>query len=324
MYPWPCNGVFTLKRHFLFALSLAFLTFAALPAMAQDTDLPEVQTYDPTFMGRKNETADQIRSMQKQSLSDKGFIAPKTVQVDIVSHPYMEDGQFGLQMSVPDVVSGCYTLTPLEYEAKFVDPYFLDIKVKKYRRIAPEGSAATAKCEEGNKMSTALMVLDKNDLLTRGTKEIRFSNDVTTDVYKLIIGDTDIELVPRSMVIFKSTSLSGPLKDRIIHTFKGNTVIALQVPMAQQGEDLSYEIMRFAASRALSPVDAKQPAAWAGNGRAVYYFYDNGGTIRSLLGDNAYAEVGTLTTNRPYDGEQGRTATAVELSVFATRPGTQL
>ncbi|PZO83332.1 MAG: hypothetical protein DI626_09145, partial [Micavibrio aeruginosavorus] len=284
------NGVFALKRHILFAISLALLALTPMPAPAQDADLPEMQTYDPTYMGKSNETADKIRTMQKQSLSDKGFIKPKTVQIDIVEMPYMEDGQFGLRMSVPDVVSGCYTLTPLEYEAKFVDPYYLDIKVKRYRRIAPEGAAATAKCEEGNKMSTAMMVLDRKDLLQRGTKEIRFSNDAVTDTYKLNVSDTDVELIPRSMLVFKATNLSGPLKDRIVHGFSGSDIVALQVPMAQNGDDLSYEVIRFASSRALSPVGNGEAAA-TGNGRAIYYFHDNGGTIRSLLGDQQYAFV---------------------------------
>lgn len=310
-------------RPLTFALLL--LAFAApVPAFAQDDDLPESQTYDPTYMGVPNQAADYIRGLQRQSLVDKGFIKPTMVQVAVVHYPYMEEDQFGIQMAVPDMVSGCYTLTPLEYEAKFVDPYYLDIKVKKYRRIAPEGVNVRAKCDKKNKMSTALMVLSKKDLMERGTQEIRFSTEVATDNYKVVIDDAHLELVPRSMVVFKGRDMAGPLKDRIIHSFASDKMIALHVPMAKTGEDLTDQVLSFAKTRALTPATPDQPAAWGGNGLATYYFYDQNGHIIDQIGENGYAEIGKISVNRPYDGDMGRGETPVELSVFVTRPGTQL
>jgi hypothetical protein len=322
----PCilwgNGVFTLTR--LIALALLALTFAApFPALAQDEDLPEMMTYDPTFTGIPNEAADYIRGLQKQSLVDKGFIKPQMVQVAIVHHPYMEEDQFGIQMSVPDMVSGCYTLTPLEYEAKFLDPHFLDIKVKKYRRVPPEGTSAQAKCDKQNKMSTALMVLSRKDLQARGTQEIRFTTEVASDNYKVILSDTHIELIPRSMVIFKAQPLGGPLKDRIIYTFASSKMVALQVPMSGSGENLYEEIRSLAYSRGLVPANNGE-VAWNGNGRATYYFYDDSGLVISRITDGGYTQLGTIEVNRPYDGPEGRSETPVPLTVFATRPGTQL
>lgn len=307
-----------------FALCLLALAAPVTPAFAQDEDLPELQTYDPTFMGRNNAAADYIRGLQRQSLTDKGFIKPSVVQVSVVHQPYMKDDQFGIQMSVPDMISGCYTFTPLEYEAKFVDPYYLDIKVKKYRRIAPEGTSATQKCDQKNKMSTALMVLSKKDLMSRGTQEIRFSTEVATDHYRVIIDDSHLELVPRSMVIFKAPNMAGPLKDRIIYSFSSDKMIALQVPMANPGEDLTDEIVKFARTRALVPADSSEPASWGGNGMATYYFYDDNGHIIDQIGENGYAELGKISVDRPYDGPEGRTQVPVDLSVFVTRPGTQL
>lgn len=305
-----------MTRLILLALSLIALS---LPAFAQDTDLPEIQTYDPTYSGRVNQTANQIRQMKAQSLSDKGFIKPSVVQVSIVHPDYMDDDQFGLQMAVPDVVSGCYELTPLEYEANFVDPYFLDIKVKKYRRVPPEGNVTD--CGRQNKQSTGLMVLSRKDLEKRGTKEIRFSTESAIDTYKIIWSGSRVELVPQSMVVFKAQNMGGSLKDRISYEFKNQTMVALQVPMAEPGDDVTPRIMQFASLRALSPAGDPEMSP---NGKRIYYFYDNGGHIAGEIGPDGYGEIGRITVGRPMDGAGGRRMVAKELSVFVTRPGTEL
>lgn len=301
--------------------ALLTLVFAP-PVFAQEEDLPETMTYDPTYTGIANEAADQIRNLQRQSLTDKGFIKPQVVQVSLVHYPYMQEDQFGIQMAVPDMVSGCYKLTPLEYEAKFTEPHFLDIRVKKYRRIAPRG--AMQKCDAQNKMATALMVISKKDLEEKGTREIRFSSEVASDNYKIILTDADIQLVPRSMIVFKAKPLGGPLKDRIVHNFSNSKMVTLQVPMANAGEDLSEEVLSLAYSRGLSPANAGQAPSWNENGRASYYFYDDGGNVMSRIQPDGYTQLGTIEVSRPMDGADGRSETKVPLTVFATRPGTQL
>ncbi len=300
----------------------AFLMIALLsvPAMAQD-GTPEMQTFDPTGSGA-NKTGEYIRDLQARSQVDKGFIKPQTVHVSIVHEPYMDGDQFGLQMAVPDVESGCYKLTPLEYEANFIDPYFLDIKVKRYRRIAPEGASSATQCDRQNKMSTAMMVLSKADLLSRGTKEIRFSTEAAIDTYKINLSDASLELVPQSMVVFKPSQFGGELKDRIVYNFTGDNVVALHVPMAQAGDEIGNELLKFAGMNALSPT-GNTPGR-SGTGAPILYFHDQSGGIQSQIGPDGYGEVGTITVARPYDGANGRVWTPVTLSVFATRPGTQL
>lgn len=306
-------------------LTLALLALLALPtfAMAQDDGTPEAQTYDPSFTGTSpSQTGDYIREQQRQSQVDKGYIKPQVVHVSVVHEQYMEEDQFGLMMAVPDVVSGCYTLTPLEYEANFIDPYFLDIKVKRFRRIAPEQGAAVSKCDRQNRMSTAMMVLSKKDLQQRGTQEIRFSTDAGSDTYKIQLSDTVLELVPESMVVFKAQGLGGSLKDRIVYTFTGGNVVALHVPMAKPGDDVSGALLRFAGSHILSPTgDAPSTTR---NGAPVLYFYDQTGSAQSQIGPDGYGELGAITVSRPYDGPNGRVWTPVNLSVFVTRPGTEL
>ncbi len=296
-----------------------YLTAAALIALSLPAFAQESQTFDP--MGSGNAAAEQIRAEQERGLGDKGFIKPQQVLVSVTHPDYMDEDQFALQLAVPDVVSGCYELTPLEYEANFVDPYFLDIKVKHYRRTAPEGAAATTTCDRKNQRSTAVMPLSRADVQARGTKEIRFTTDAGRDIYDVIWDGPRLELKPQSMIVFKPENMSGSLKDRISYTFTGNSVIALHVPMAQPGEDISQQLMQFAQMRALTPAEGGDVGS---NGNRIYFFTDNGGHIASEIGPDGYAEIGKIVVPRPYDAPDGRKMVGRELSVFVTRPGTQL
>ncbi|MFA5591784.1 MAG: hypothetical protein WC989_00525 [Micavibrio sp.] len=306
-------------RHmFLPALLCAAILFgAASPSRAQE----ESQTYDPTFTGRSNEAADYIRSMQRQSMQKQGFIKPDEVHVSLVRHDYMEDDQFGLQMAVPDVVSGCFEFSPLEYEANFNDPHYLDIKVIHYRRIEPQGGAQAGRCDRQNRMSTAIMVLSRSDLQKRGTQEIRFTADAGTDKYQILWNGSAIELRPLSMMVFKGRPLSGPLNDRIRLGFNGDSVVALHVPMAESGDDVDAQIHQFAMHRAMAPA---QDGGNGDSGGRIYYFYDQGGHIASQIGEEGYGELGTIMISRPMDGPGGRKLVQKELRVFVTRPGTRL
>ncbi len=227
-------------------------------------------------------------------------------------------------MSLPDVVSGCFTFSPLEYEAKFVDPYFLDIKVKKYRKIEPPVNPDKRKCDVQNKTSSAMMVLDKNDLQSRGTKQIRFSTEGGRDVYGVLLDDTSLALIPETMSVFKGANLGGDLKDRLVYHFSGATTVALQIPMADAGEHITDEIMAFATAHALTPSQNNVTMSLSDNDKATYHFEDASGRFTGMIGADGYGEIGTISVMRPYDGPHGRTETPVELRVFVTRPGTEL
>lgn len=316
------------KKHLLIlSLCTVLQTSPVLFSNAQAQDdagsLPESQTYDPTHSGMTT-AGDMMRADQESRLASKGFVAPTQIRVSIVHLDYMDDDQFGIMMIVPDMASGCETYSPLEYEAKFVDPYFLDIKVKKYRKIAPPAPTANKPCDRSTKVVSATMVLDRKDIQSRGTQEIRFSGEAGQDTYKLSFDGDRMELIPESQTMFKGSDLQGDLKDRLIYDFSNSKTIALQVPMAQPGEDLTDEIMEFASSHALKPVENRINVVLSETGTATYYFQDNDGRFGAMIGPDGYGDMGSITVMRPMDGPDGRTQTPVELRVFVTRPGTQL
>ena len=312
------------NRYILFAMRFTvfalLLCLLSLPALAQEK---ESYVFVPPGTNFKNETADYVRDLQRKSLQENGFIKPTLIEVSLVHYTYMDPDQFGILMTVPDVVSGCWDISPLQYEANFIDPYYLDVKVKDYQRKVIETSNVQSGCPAGNKMATALLVLSKSDLEKRQIRQIRFTSGFSADYYDLIYGNNTLQLKPQSMVVFKAKNLEGAMKDRMGISFDGTGRVALHVPMATKDDNVAAAVRQFALRNALTP-DADNAMSYSASGSPVFYYYDVTGRILGQVGDDGYAPVGTITAARPYDGPTGRTQIGVPLQVFATRPGTNL
>lgn len=302
-----------------FLLIIACLLVTFTPAVnAQEID-SQTFTAGSTF---RNENVEAIRRAQQQSMKSKGFIKPNVLEVSLVRYDYMEDDQFGILMVAPDVVSGCWDLSPIEYESTFIDPYYFDVKVKHYQRTPIEVDNIS-ECPAGNKMATGLIVLSKSDLEKRQIRQIRFSAGGVADYYDIRTTDKMLQLRPQSMVVFKAKGLTGPQEDRIEIGFGNGGKIALQVPMARKGDKLKDALENLALMHALTP-DPEMPMSYGTGGSQTFYFIDDNGHIADSIGEDGYSEFGTINVARPYDGENGRTLTAVPLQVYVTRPGTKL
>lgn len=300
-------------------LPALLLALVSLPAMAQEFN-SHVHSGGSLY---KNETADEIRRLQRESMADKGFIKPKVIEVSLVRPSYMEDDQFGIQMLVPDVVSGCWDISPLEYESTFIDPYYFDVTVKHYQRHPIETDNVASGCPVDNKMSSAMIVLSRKDLEDRGIRQIRFSNGSLADYYDIQFSDNTLHLKPQSMVIFKAKGLTGPLGDHLEIGFGAGGKVALHVPMAKKTDNIRDVVIAMASRHGLTP-DPEMPMSYSAGGSPVFYFDDKIGDVAGTIGEDGYSELGTVDAQRPYDGENGRMVTPVPLQVFVTRPGTQL
>lgn len=298
-------------------LLLSILLSLGYPARAQEN---ESQIHAPGSI-YQNPAVDEIRRLKKESREKNDFITPSRINISLVKHDYMDDDQFGILMSVPEVVSGCFELSPLQYETTFIDPYYMDVKVKDYQRKVIETSNVASGCPAQNKMSTALMVLNKSDLQQRETRQIRFSNGQVSDYYDIAWGEKTLTLRPQSMVVFKAQNLEGAMKDQMSFHFEGSDRVALRVPMAKAGDDITGAMVRFASQNALTPVGENTPETHDSSGVPVFIFRDVTGRVISQIGtDGVPVNVGNITVGRPYDGPQGRTTTAVPLNVYASKP----
>lgn len=308
-------------KNFIFIALLAFAAFS-IPAHAQDADGSQVFIAPGT--NYENNAARVIEERKKASLSKTDKIEVKNVEVSLVHHSYMEPEQFGIMMKTANQVSGCFDIGPLEYEANFIEGNYMDIKIKDFRRNVVKTKNVAFDCDQKSKVVSGLVVLSTNDLKEKGVRQIRFNNGSTTDNYNVTITPDSIILKPESMIAFKAVGLVGPDKDRLVHYFNGQSVVALHVPMANESDDITQAIRNLAYKNALTPVFEKEGLDTSGADN-IYYFTDpTGNMLANFLGDETYAELGTIQALRPYDGPQGRQGLPVPLKVFITRPGTTL
>ncbi|MAZ76991.1 MAG: hypothetical protein CMH31_06820 [Micavibrio sp.] len=267
-----------------------------------------------------NQTIEMMKDQTAAIESKKGYIKPHTLYVSIVRHDYFEEDQFGILIDTGDIITGCWKLSPLEYEASFTEEYYMDIKVKNYKREAIETN-----CPKGNQTVSALVVLNKSDLQERGIKQIRFSNEVARDRYEVSFYNDRVELKPMTQLAFKIQNFRGTNDNKIISYDSNKNVVALHVPMAKKTDDVASAILRVARQNNLAPLDLEMANRYKGNkSSSTFFFMDEDGSTIDQIGTNPYTEVGSINVKRPYDGPNGRTEIEKPLKVFATLPGKTL
>lgn len=303
-------------------LSLFSLLFL-LPAPTHAQDKADGQIFTPPGTNFVNKAAKVNEILKQRSMTKNNKIGVNEVQISLVHHHYMEPDQFGIMMSLADATSGCFELSPLEYEASFIEGNFMDIKVKEYRRTMTKTKDVAFDCNQKIQTVNGLVVISAEDLKTRGIRQIRFSNGNVRDSYNVKILNDRIEITPESMAAFKAKGLSGENKDRLVHYFNGNGIVALHVPMAAQGDDVAQAVRDLAYKRALTPI-FEQEGLNTSNNDNIFYFEDPNNRVLEKLNADGYVELGSIPVIRPYDGGNGRQALPVPLKVFATRVGTTL
>lgn len=291
-------------KHLLLFIALSSI---AVPAIAQES-----QTFVTPGSAFQNEKARMAQSNERQAMLGENGIVPQYIKLSIIHADYMEPRQFGLMMSVPDTTTGCFDVSPLEYEANFIDDNYMDVTVKAYRRTPSNQSEGG--CEQKFKNASGMIVLSSDDLQSRGVRQIRFTNGNARDNYDIAISGSDIILTPQSMSVFKPANGQS-----LRHSFDGKTIVALQVPMADNDDNIATQVQTLAASKGLSLISNLEEAGLKPHNN-VYYFYDNGGYTSSIIGADGYGDIGVIAAPRPFNGENGTTQTAVPLKVFVTRP----
>lgn len=304
----------------LFLLLIA-LTFLSPPAVAQQD---ESQIF-VTPGARYTNNGEIVRQLKKeQSFAKIKKTEPDTINLSFVHHSYMEPRQFGIMMSVPNAMIGCFKFSPLEYEASFIDRNYMDIKVDSFRRKLVKDVNVAADCNTRNQTISALVVVSADDLERRGIQKIRFNNGKHIDYFKVSITGQSITFEPESMVAFKPTNLTGINKDRVVHYFNGaETIVALHVPMAEKQDDVTNALRKLAYQSSLVPLFESDALDTSGKSN-IFYFTDPNHSLLEGLNPDGYLELGEISVGQSYLNENGTVRTGKKLKVFATRPETKL
>ena len=300
------------------ALLLILSFYVTLPTHAQ-----EQQTFLPMGTSWDNTAARTSQQLKQQSLSASTAIPAGIVNVSIIHPNYLESNQFGLLMSKANSIIDCNEYSPLEYEASYIENYYMDINVKHYRRTLKETQSPQFDCDTKSKIISGLIIFNVDDLKKKNVRQMRFSNGTSRDTYNVSITEDSVRLTPESMTAFKAQNLQGPDKTYIEYNFTDNTLLTLQVPMAQDGEDVMQAVRSLASQNALQPVFERKGLDTSGQNN-VFYFTDPNGRALEQIGTEGYTEFGTISVTRPYDGPNGRVGMPTPLKVFLTRPNVTL
>ncbi|MEM7618333.1 MAG: hypothetical protein AAF244_03005 [Pseudomonadota bacterium] len=288
-----------------------FLTVFSLGVISSYSYAQESQTFISPGNIWINEAEETIKLQEAQQLRKEGGVVPQKIELSIVKHDYMEPGQFGIQMKTPETVTGCFEISPISYETKYVADLFMDVNVKSYTVKPIQTHNVSYDCGQGYKTATALMVLNIDDLKSRGTKQIRFTNGQARDNYNIIYGEGDITFQPETMIAFKTDGL-------LRYSMGGGNIVALQVPMAKNGDIIDAEVRALASKLALTPV-TDMKAFDLEKRKNVFYYIDENGRFIDSINTQGYATAGEIPVARPYMNENGIENTPVPLKVFVTK-----
>ncbi|MEM6782030.1 MAG: hypothetical protein AAF569_09230, partial [Pseudomonadota bacterium] len=159
----------------------------------------------------------------------------------------------------------------------------------------------------------AMIPLSKRDLMTRGTKQIKFRTENITEYYDLDLNGNEITLSPQSMAVFKADV--DRLSQKLTYDMDHSKKVQLYVPMARSDDDLIVDLTQFAQMRGLSPVPRENVSVQ--DPKNIIVVEDTKGVLTNSLKTEAVQEVGSVAVIRQVRGENGIQDTRVPLTVFA-------
>lgn len=280
---------------------LAALLMIASPAYA------ETQTYNDT--GAYETEAAQEHDQAVEREQDKaGRIVPTRVQVSLVPRGNSKE-TVGLHFSVPDVVNGCWDISPLSFETARQDPYYFDVRIKDYTR--KEG-----KCSANNRMAGATVPIEKKLLDEGKIKILRLTIGNTTDRYNVDYTNNVMRILPSSQVKFTSAA-------EMVHNFaksskKTGALLALIIPIAPAGTDTKQPLADYAQMNGLTPApeNATSSLPHTNGGSQIHYYYDARNVLSARLGSE-FSPIGSTTIPVTYDLQDGRGQEFMTAPVYA-------
>ena len=241
-------------------LTIAFLTFAALPAHAQTAATDSLYDSEGQPYGK---------SYYKKN-------APG-LSVALVRQPELGPEFFVLRLSSTENYTGCPKFSALPFEVGF-NGNTLTVKIGKYtvdmRNLT---SAPHYDCDTTSKVPSAEIPLSREDLKSRAVKTVRLESESGSRTYNLELTDTHVRFVPGDAALpgesyYRDQKIPGRRSSLIYWFYPADTVI-LSAPAAKPEENVTAALDILATQKGYARLDIiypdfKSPLA---DSRQAYY-----------------------------------------------------
>jgi len=256
---------------------------------------------------------------------NSGLLSGNGYEMTLLRTPGNKPNEVTMRIMSTIAITGCVEMQNPTVEISYIGSK-ITIKMT-------EGIVTTRKnikyahyeCPQNQNFSYVDIKLNRDELISKGTKKINFRSDksagfmsMAIDVNKerLKIGYGEAELRKLGFV-------SQKFLEKETFWFYPEGTLLLSVPRADPKQDISKELTKFADGEGLVPLkDMLSEFEMSKNAPANQgYFVDKSGLHSAKVNLARPALFGTVTVHEVVFGPGGKTHRPIELEVFASLPG---
>lgn len=262
-----------------------------------------------------------------EEYSDKYYkIKPLNGEMALLRDPLLEDGQFILNITVGDPMTGCFELSDIGYEAEFVADRLkittgeMEIDI----RNAPQNPHF--ECNQSLQQPSVNIILSRDVLKENNTKVMEITDSVNRNFYAITLTDEFIRLLPDASDVspgafFKPQKITGRTHSLTYWFYPENTLL-LYAPTASNPDSVKENIDKWAAIHNLRELSSLFPSFVAPVTNPQYfYFVDEVGYMAARDGLQRGIQIGEIPVKQDVYTLESDESTHVTVPLFARKPG---
>lgn len=252
---------------------------------------------------------------------DSFFFHKADYTISFIRPDGLKPGEAGLRITQPVSVNGCGNVTVPPVRQEQDGPvYWITVGLP---QVAVDKSVRYAHyaCKVGSKFADTDVILNRDELMAKGTRRIGLKNDLGSETYTLESASDYMRLLYKKNVIFRPDQ-RNQARDPLTFWFYPENTVILSVPGSEKLPGVEDSIKALAREKGLRPLEEtlKNFEGALKNGD-LFYFTDTQGNLVSTLKPDAQVLLGTITIEEPWNGPNGPTSRAKTLDVTVRRPG---
>ncbi|HTK84699.1 MAG TPA: hypothetical protein VL625_06390 [Patescibacteria group bacterium] len=297
-------------------------TPAAKTSQSDDTKTEKSVTQPPVVVQEYDENGEPYTNRyHKEHTSRMAMV--------MLRRPELKPSQFVLRLTPRSLGTGCVRVSKIPSTVDFKEGA-IEVTLDEFRidgrglTLAPEYN-----CDLHPKNPTADIVLDRDDLTSKGIKLLKLKTGQVkdgqiTDTFDVDINNERIRLKPDKMMQrtpprFKTYQLSN-IRAPLTHWFYPEGTVILYVPGAK-GEDVTSQVVSMAKAQGLEPLsdewpDFRSPLI----DQNQWYFVDKKGVVSKSPDINGGTVAGTVQITQIVYGLEKDEKQTKDIPVFARKP----